>query len=72
MNTTLFVAGAASDPVTRRCVTCRAFLVDDGDEMGSCQLHPPIPIGNVFMFPGVHPLAWCLDWQRKENQEAQP
>lgn len=49
------------------CLTCRAFNVDDGDVIGSCQLHPPIPIGDCFMFPGVHPYAWCLDWQPKER-----
>lgn len=52
------------------CLTCRAFNVDDGDVIGSCQLHPPIPIGDCFMFPGVHPYAWCLDWQPKETPPA--
>lgn len=56
--------------VTRSCMTCQAFLVDDGDDIGSCQRHPPICVGNSFLWPGVHPLAWCLDWQRKDTEEA--
>lgn len=51
----------------RSCLTCQAYKVDDGDDLGSCQLHPPVLVGDGFMFPGVHPLAWCLDWQPKEE-----
>jgi hypothetical protein len=52
----------------RTCSTCRAYKIDDGDEAGSCQLHPPILVGDSFMFPGVHPLAWCLDWQKGQHE----
>lgn len=48
------------------CMTCKAFKIDDGDSIGSCQLHPPVLVGNGFMFPGVHPLCWCLDWQARQ------
>ena len=53
------------------CVSCRAFKIDDGDDIGSCQLHPPIAVSDCFMFPGVHPHAWCLDWQPKERERAE-
>lgn len=48
------------------CMTCKAFKIDDGDSIGSCQLHPPVLVGDGFMFPGVHPLCWCLDWQARQ------
>lgn len=53
----------------KTCSTCRAYKIDDGDMAGSCQLHPPILVGDGFMFPGVHPLAWCLDWQAGRREE---
>lgn len=49
----------------RTCVTCRAFLISDGDDVGSCQLHPPTITESGCLFPVVHPLAWCLDWTAK-------
>lgn len=49
-----------------RCGTCKAFLAFDGEAHGSCQLHPPVHIGEgTFCFPGVNPQAWCLDWQEQ-------
>ena len=49
------------------CGTCRAFLAYDGDPVGSCQLHPPVPTDHaMWLFPPVHPDAWCLDWQPRD------
>lgn len=53
------------------CAHCRAFKIDDGDDIGSCQLHPPVAVSDSFMFPGVHPLAWCLDWVPKEKPRSE-
>ena len=48
---------------TNTCGNCRAFLAFDGEEHGSCQRHPPTHIGEgTFCFPGVSPMAWCLEW----------
>ena len=55
--------------MTNTCSTCRAFKYDDGDDCGSCQLHPPVLCGEGFMFPGVHPLAWCLEWVPKQGEQ---
>ena len=43
------------------CNRCRAFLIDNGEVNGSGRLHPPILVGDGCMFPGVSPLAWCVD-----------
>lgn len=46
----------------KTCANCKAFLIYDGEEVGSCQRHPPILIGDQCRFPPVNPLAWCLEW----------
>lgn len=56
------------------CGNCKAFMTFDGEETGSCNLHPPVITDTGCLWPIVNPLAWCLDWvpKAKEKAEAVP
>jgi len=56
----------------RTCGTCLAFLVDDGEVVGGCQLHPPTVTESGCLFPAVNYQAWCLDWVAKEKAQKAP
>lgn len=48
------------------CGTCKAFLIFDGDDTGSCNLHPPVVTESGSLWPVVNCKAWCLDWRAKD------